>query len=195
MKFIVATKNRDKLKEMQRILIPLGITAISENELETPLPEVVEDGATFEDNALIKARSATKVTGLVAVADDSGLCVDALGGAPGIYSARYAGEPSDSRKNNEKLLFELKNVAKEDRTARFVSAVACVFPDGREFCVRGECEGYIAFEPSGDGGFGYDPLFICEKGCFAEISAEEKDSVSHRGKAMEIFAEEIKKYI
>ena len=195
MKFIVATKNRDKLKEMQRILIPLGITAISENELETPLPEVVEDGATFEENALIKARSATKVTGLVAVADDSGLCVDALDGAPGIYSARYAGEPSDSKKNNDKLLYELRNVAKEDRTARFVSAVACVFHDGREFCVRGECEGYIAFEPSGDGGFGYDPLFICEKGCFAEISAEEKDSVSHRGKAMEIFAEEIKKYI
>ncbi len=195
MKFIVATKNKDKLKEMQRILLPLGITAISENELEIPLPEVIEDGTTFEENALIKARSAVKATGLVAVADDSGLCVDALGGQPGIYSARYAGEPSDSKKNNDKLLYELRNVAKEDRTARFVSAVACVFPDGREFCVRGECEGYIAFEPSGDGGFGYDPLFVCELGCFAEITAEQKDSVSHRGKAMEIFSEEIKKYI
>ena len=195
MKLVVATKNADKLKEMQRILIPLGIEAISENELDCQLPDVLEDGATFEENALIKARSATRATGMPAVADDSGLCVDALGGQPGIYTARYAGEPSNSQKNNEKLLYEMRNVAKEDRTARFVSAVACTFPDGREFCVRGECEGHIAFELSGDGGFGYDPLFVCELGCFAEITPKQKDSVSHRGKAMEIFSEEIKKYI
>ena len=188
MKFIVATKNKDKLLEMQRILLPLNISAISENELDVPLPEVVEDALTFEGNA-------AKATGLAAVADDSGLCVDALGGAPGVFSARFAGEPSDSQKNNEKLLYELRNVKREDRTARFVSAVACVFPDGREFCVRGECEGYIALAPFGNGGFGYDPLFVCELGGFAEITAEQKDSVSHRGKAMELFAKEIKKYI
>lgn len=195
MKFIIATKNKDKLKEMQRILLPLGISAISENELVSPLPEVIEDGKTFYDNALIKARSACKFTGLPAVADDSGLCVDALGGQPGIYSARYAGEPSDSHKNNEKLLKELKDVPADKRTARFVSSVACVFPDGREFYVDGECEGRIVFEPSGENGFGYDPLFICEIGCFAELSAEQKDSISHRGKAMDKFSIEIKKYL
>lgn len=195
MKFIIATKNKDKLKEMQRILLPLGISAISENELDSPLPEVIEDGNTFSDNAYIKARSACKFTGLPAVADDSGLCVDALGGQPGIYSARYAGEPSDSDRNNEKLLKELENVPADKRTARFVSAVACVFPDGREFCVIGECEGNIAFEPSGNSGFGYDPLFVCELGSFAELTAQQKDSVSHRGKAMEKFSSEIKNYL
>ena len=195
MKFIIATKNKDKLKEMQRILLPLGISAISENELDSPLPEAIEDGNTFSENAFIKARSACEFTGLPAVADDSGLCVDALGGQPGIYSARYAGEPSDSDKNNEKLLKELENVPAEKRTARFVSAVACVFPDGREFCVTGECEGHIAFGLSGNGGFGYDPLFVCELGCFGELTPEQKDSVSHRGKAMENFSNEIKKYL
>ena len=184
MTFFVATKNEGKKKELLRILSPLGIDVISEKDLKEPLCEVEENGTTFEENALIKARSASKATGLPAVADDSGLCVDALGGAPGIYTARFAGEPSDSAKNNAKLLKVLTGVPEEERTARFVSAVACVFPDGKEFTVRGECEGRIAFELKGDKGFGYDPLFISELGCFGEISDQEKDSVSHRGKAL-----------
>ncbi len=184
MVFFVATKNQGKKREFLRILSPLGINVISEKDLDKPLGEVVEDGKTFEENALIKARFAAKETNLPSVADDSGLCVDAIDGAPGIYTARYAGEPTDNAKNNEKLLRVLKDVPMKKRTARFVSAVACVFPDGREFTVRGECEGKIAFELKGDKGFGYDPLFISELGCFGEISDEEKDSISHRGRAL-----------
>jgi XTP/dITP diphosphohydrolase len=186
MTFFVATKNEGKKKELLRILAPLGIDVISEKDLKEPLDDVVEDGATFEENALIKARAACLATGLPSVADDSGLCVDALGGAPGIYTARFAGEPSDSAKNNEKLLKVMNGVPMEKRTARFVSAVACVFPDGREFTVRGECEGKIAFELRGSKGFGYDPLFISELGCFGEISDDEKDSISHRGAALKL---------
>lgn len=186
MTFFVATKNEGKKKELLRILMPLGIDVISEKDLKEHLDDVVEDGATFEENALIKARAACLATGLPSVADDSGLCVDALGGAPGIYTARFAGEPSDSAKNNEKLLKVMNGVPMEKRTARFVSAVACVFPDGREFTVRGECEGKIAFELRGSKGFGYDPLFISELGCFGEISDDEKDSISHRGAALKL---------
>ena len=186
MTFFVATKNEGKKKELLRILMPLGIDVISEKDLKEPLDDVVEDGTSFEENALIKARAACIATGLPSVADDSGLCVDALGGTPGIYTARFAGEPSDSAKNNQKLLRVMSGVPMEKRTARFVSAVACVFPDGREFTVRGECEGKIAFELSGSKGFGYDPLFISELGCFGEISDEEKDSISHRGAALKL---------
>ena len=184
MVFFVATKNEGKKRELLRILAPLGIDVISEKDLEKPLGDVAEDGKTFEENALIKARFAAGQTGYPSVADDSGLCVDALDGQPGIYTARYAGEPTDNAKNNAKLLNALRDVPMEKRTARFVSAVACVFPDGREFTVRGECEGKIAFEIKGDKGFGYDPLFISELGCFGEISDEEKDSISHRGRAL-----------
>lgn len=195
MKFILATKNPKKLRELQRILAPLGHEVISERELESPLDEVVEDADTFEGNALLKARSAMKITGLTAVADDSGLCVDYLDGAPGVYSARYAGEEQDDEKNNEKLLKALDGLPTEKRTARFVSAVAVVFPDGREFTVRGACEGYIATEKQGENGFGYDPLFISEKGCFGLLSSEEKDSISHRGKALRLMVEKLKKYL
>lgn len=187
MTFFVATKNEGKKKELLRILEPLGIDVISEKDLKSPLNDVVEDGTSFEENALIKARAACRETGLPTVADDSGLCVDALGGAPGIYTARFAGEPCDSVKNNAKLLKVMSDVPKEKRTARFVSAVACVFPDGREFTVRGECEGLIGFELKGSKGFGYDPLFISELGCFGEITDEQKDSISHRGKALTSF--------
>lgn len=196
MTFFVATKNEGKKKELLRILSPLGIDVISEKDLDTPLSDVEENGTSFEENALIKARFAAKATGLPSVADDSGLCVDALGGAPGIYTARFAGEPSDSDKNNAKLLNVMSDVPEEKRTARFVSAVACVFPDGREFTVRGECEGKIAFKLSGNKGFGYDPLFISELGCFGEISDEQKDSISHRGRALLKFKEILtKEYI
>lgn len=195
MQFIMATKNRKKLAELERILLPLGISVVCESDLNIVLPEVEENGSTFEENALLKARSACKATSLVAVADDSGLCVDYLNGAPGIYSARFSGESSSDENNNRKLLKELSGVTKDKRTAKFVSAVACVFPDGREFTVRGECNGYIAESPSGSGGFGYDPLFISEIGCFGELSAEEKDKVSHRGASLKRFIQELKKYL
>ena len=195
MKIFIATKNQKKLKELKRILIPMGFEVLCENDYNEDFPDVEETGETFEENALIKARAGLKNTGLISVADDSGLCVDYLGGAPGVYSARYAGEPADDKKNNAKLLKALEGLETKQRTAKFVSSIACVFPDGREFTVRGECPGYIATESQGSGGFGYDPLFISEKGCFAVISSEEKDSISHRGRAIKNFALKLKEYL
>lgn len=195
MKVFIATKNQKKLKELERILIPMGFDVLCERDLDFPLPDVVEDGTTFEENALLKAGSALKATGYISVADDSGLCVDYLDGAPGIYSARYSGEDGNDDANNDKLLKALEGVPEEKRTARFVSAVACVFPDGRQFTVRGECHGRIAFGLSGEHGFGYDPLFIGELGCFGELTDEQKDGISHRGRALVKFQEELKKYI
>lgn len=195
MKIFIATKNHNKLKELERILIPMGFEVLSENDLEKPLPEVEETGVTYEENALLKAHSGLKETGLITVADDSGLSADILDGAPGLYSARYSGTGATYASNNEKLLAALKDVPRDKRTATFVSAIACVFPDGREFTVRGECKGYVADECRGEGGFGYDPLFVCEAGCYAEMTPEEKDRVSHRGNALRAFKEELKKYI
>lgn len=195
MKLILATKNKKKLLEMERILAPLGVQVISEAALDTPLPEVEETGVDFLENAALKAQSAFAATGLAAVADDSGLCVDALDGAPGVYSARYAGGHGDDKANNEKLLRELEGLPEEKRTAKFVCAICCVLPDGRRIAVEGECPGRIGFAPDGEGGFGYDPLFITEKGCFGRLSPKEKDAVSHRGKALRLFVEELKKYM
>ncbi len=191
MKFFIATKNKHKLIELERILKPLGIEVMSEADLSEPLPETEETGTTFEENALLKAKAGLMATGLPSIADDSGLCVDFLDGAPGIYSARFAGEPTDNAKNNAKLLELLKGVPVEKRTARFVSSVACIFPDESYFTVRGECEGYIAFEPKGTNGFGYDPLFVSELGCFGELTDSEKDSISHRGRALEKLYEKL----
>lgn len=194
MRFFIATKNAHKISEFSAIFKDLGIELLSENDLDKPLHEVEESGTTFEENALIKARFALQQTGLPTLADDSGLCVDALGGEPGIFSARYAGEHGDSNANNQKLLNKLNGVA--NRKAQFVCAIACVFPDGREFTVRGECKGRIDTCLRGNGGFGYDPLFISdEKGSFGLISADEKNSVSHRGNAVKKFKREIIKYI
>ena len=195
MQVFIATKNHNKLKELERILKPMGFEVLSENDLEKPLPEVEETGTTYEENALLKAHSGFEVTGLMTVADDSGLSVDILDGAPGLYSARYSGTGATYASNNEKLLAALKDVPRENRTATFVSAIACVFPDGREFTVRGECKGYVAEKCSGEGGFGYDPLFVCEAGCYAEMTPEEKDRVSHRGNALRAFKAELQKYI
>lgn len=195
MKIFIATKNQKKLRELERILIPMGFQVLSEKDYDEDFPEVEENGTTFEENAITKAKEGLKNTGLITVADDSGICVDYLGGAPGVYSARYSGEHGNDQSNNDKLLFELDGVPEEKRTARYVAAVACVFPDGRQFVVRGECEGRIAFSPCGEGGFGYDPLFIGELGYFANLTPEQKDSISHRGKALKLFKEELKKYI
>ena len=195
MKIFIATKNQKKLTELERILVPMGFEVLSQKDFDRNFPEPIEDGTTFEENAIIKARDGLKNTGLISVADDSGICVDYLDGAPGIYSARYSGEHGDDKSNNQKLLHELDGVPMEKRTGRYVAAIACVFPDGRQFTVRGECEGKIAFEPHGTGGFGYDPYFISELGFMAELTPEQKDSISHRGKALKLFKEELKKYI
>ena len=195
MKFFLATKNKHKIEEFKRILNPLGIETLSEHNIDNPLTDVDETGATFEENAILKAKSAMIQTGLPSIADDSGLCVDYLDGEPGIYSARFAGEPTDNDKNNEKLLTLLKDVPKEQRTAKFVCVIACVFPDGRTFTVNGECKGYIGFSPCGNKGFGYDPLFVSELGCFGELTEVNKDSISHRGRALECFCNEVKNYI
>lgn len=196
MKIFIATKNAKKLKELKRILEPMGFEVLCEKDLDKPFLDAVEDGTTFEENALIKAKSGLAQTGFISVADDSGICVDYLGGAPGIYSARYSGEHGNDSLNNEKLLKELEAVPMEKRTAYYVAAIACVFPDGREFTVRGECHGHIAFsEQKGDGGFGYDPLFISEIGPFSQVTDEQKDAVSHRGRALVKFKKELMKYI
>ena len=195
MRFFLASKNEGKIGEFSRIFATLREEMISEKDLKYPMPEPVENGKTFAENALIKARAGMQFTGLACVADDSGLCVDALSGAPGIYSARYSGVHGDNPANNRKLLSELEGIKKENRTAHYVCAIACVFPDGREFTVEAKCEGYIDFIESGKGGFGYDPLFVSEIGKFSEISAEQKDKVSHRGKAVRKFEEKLKEYL
>ncbi len=195
MKIFIATKNQKKLCELSRILVPMGFEVLSQKDFTEEFPEPIEDGTTFEENAIIKAKDGLKNTGFISVADDSGICVDYLDGAPGIYSARYSGEHGNDESNNQKLLLELQGVPMEKRTARYVAAIACVFPDGRHFTVRGECEGKIAFEARGTGGFGYDPYFISELGYMAELTPEQKDSISHRGKALRLFKKELKKYI
>ncbi|MEE0928662.1 MAG: RdgB/HAM1 family non-canonical purine NTP pyrophosphatase [Acutalibacteraceae bacterium] len=195
MKFFLASKNKHKIAEFSRILSPLGVEIISEADLDTPIDDVEETGTTFEENAFIKAEAAVNALGLPSIADDSGLCVDYLNGEPGIYSARFAGEPVDNNKNNQKLLSLLNGVEHEKRTAKFVCCIACVFPDGRRLYVTGECHGHIATEKIGNNGFGYDPLFISEIGCFGTLNDAEKDSVSHRGRALTKFSEIIGEYM
>ena len=194
MDFILATKNPNKLKEMQRILMPLGISVKCESDFDFPFDEVEENGATFEENALLKARSAAVQSGLPAIADDSGLCVDALDGEPGVYSARYSDEGTDEC-NNKKLLSKLNNVEDDKRTARFVCSVCCYFSEDNYFFVNGKCEGKIAREGHGDGGFGYDPLFIVGDLSFAEMTAEQKDKCSHRGEAMRLLCDKLKEVL
>lgn len=194
MEFIAATNNPGKMAEMRRILERMGHTVRSQREAGVTL-EPEENGTTFAENARIKARAICEAAGTATIADDSGLCVDALDGAPGVYSARYAGEHGNDQKNNALLLENLKAVPAPRRTARFVSSVCCVFPDGRHFTVHGTCEGTIAFEPHGEGGFGYDPLFLVGEKTFGELTAQEKDRVSHRGNALRKLAQELPKYL
>ncbi len=196
MKILLASHNKGKIAELQALMhtVSTDIEVLSMSDIGFH-DDIVEDGDTFAENALIKSRTGARL-GYITVADDSGLMVDALGGAPGVYSARYAGEECDNAKNNEKLLQALNMVPAEDRTAKFVSVVACSFPDGREdIVVRGECPGTILTEFRGQGGFGYDPLFWYEPMAktYAEMTADEKNQISHRGKAMQKFAEEFAK--
>ena len=195
MDFLIATHNMKKRDELQRILSPLGVHVLTADEAGVDLTDVEETGTTFEENALLKARSGCKEGKMPCIADDSGLCVDALDGAPGVYSARFAGEHGNDDKNNEKLLSLLSDVPPEKRTARFVRTVACVFPDGRELVVRGECEGKIGYEKRGENGFGYDPLFYVGERTFAEFTPEEKDAVSHRGNALRALTEALPAYL
>ena len=195
MKFFIASKNKHKIEEFIRILKPMNIEVLSEADLDKPLTEVEENGSSFEENSVLKALSAMNETGLPSIADDSGLCVDYLNGAPGIYSARFAGEPTDNDKNNQKLLELLNGIPIEDRGAHFVSCIACVFPNGDKIVAYGKCYGKIAFEYHGTNGFGYDPLFISKLGSFGEISGEQKDSISHRGVALKNFAEKLAEYL
>ncbi len=191
MDFLIATHNRKKQAEMQRVLSPLGISVKTADDIGITLTEVEENGVSFAENAKIKALSGCRESGLPCIADDSGLCVDYLNGAPGIYSARYSG--GDDEDNNTKLLEELKDVPIEKRTAYFMCSISCCFPDGSEITAEGKCHGHIGFERQGNGGFGYDPLFITDKGCFGELTAEEKDEVSHRGKALRELKEKLEK--
>lgn len=193
LKFVLASRNKKKIRELETFLagIPSDKVILSLDDIGYH-GEIVEDGKTFAENSLIKASVPAKL-GYIGVADDSGLEVDALNGAPGVYSARYSGEGATDEKNNAKLLSELEDVPDDKRTARFRTVVTCAFPDGTYFQVDGYCEGRILRAPEGSGGFGYDPLFWYapfEK-TFASLTPEEKNAVSHRGKAMRKFAEEL----
>lgn len=196
MKICIASGNRGKIAELQKLLseyiTDVEIELVSLKDVGFT-GDIVEDGETFEENALIKARAASEFSGLCAIADDSGLIVNALDGAPGVYSARYAGEPCDDQKNNEKLLKNLEGIG--DRSAAFVCTIACVIPEGQPLVGEpiigtGYCPGEILFNPRGNGGFGYDPLFWFDPfgKTFAEMSAEEKNAISHRGAAVRSFA-------
>ena len=194
MKLVLASKNGKKLKEMNEILSALGVEVCSQADAGVDV-DVEETGTTFEENSRLKAQAVMEASGLPAVADDSGLCVDALNGAPGVYSARYGGEGLDDTGRYKLLLANMPRGAA--RTAKFVSVITCCFPNGDVLTARGECPGTIAFAPMGEGGFGYDPVFFLPrlKKTFAQLSPEEKNAVSHRGKALEAFAEKLAEYV
>lgn len=193
-RLILASNNRRKMLELQAILADTGIEVITQREAGCDF-EVEENGSSFEENAYLKAIAVTRATGETAVADDSGLCVDALDGAPGLYSARFTGNHADSDEaKNAFLLSKLDGV--EDRSAKFVSAICCTFPNGDILRARGECPGSILTEPRGDGGFGYDPIFLPDgyEYSMAEMGTEVKNQISHRAKALEKFKEELREY-
>lgn len=204
MHFIAATGNAGKLAEFRRILAGMGHTVESQREAGLTL-EPEETGATFAENACLKARAICEACGAATLADDSGLCVDALGGAPGVYSARYCGRHGDDEANNDKLLQELAQVPAEQRGAQFKSCVCVWLPDGRHFVWEGVCPGEIGFARKGRNGFGYDPLFIpacvgvdavraepnAEKRTYAELTAAQKDAISHRGMALRAMQAEL----
>ena len=188
---IIATGNRNKVKEFARILTPLGYQVRSQKEV-CPGLDVEETGTTFAENARLKAQAVFQKTGLSAIADDSGLCVDALEGRPGVYSARYGGEDTPYPAKMSALLQELEGVPGERRTAHFVSAICCVMGDGDIIECEGACEGVIGFAPAGAGGFGYDPLFFVDGVSFAQLPGEKKDQISHRGQALRKFCDIMK---
>ncbi|NLD10213.1 MAG: XTP/dITP diphosphatase [Clostridiales bacterium] len=191
---IAATKNANKIKEMDAIMSELGMHIISRDEAGVPDVEIVEDGETFEENSYKKAYEIMKLSGKKSIADDSGLEVDYLNGAPGVYSARFAGDDCNDKKNNKKLLSLLEDVPYKERRARFVSVITLVYPNGEKLVARGECDGHILMEPLGLNGFGYDPIFVPKEfqRTFAQLTAEEKNHISHRARALKKLAEMLK---
>ncbi|MBP8855055.1 MAG: XTP/dITP diphosphatase [Oscillospiraceae bacterium] len=186
MEFIAATNNQGKLKELRRILVRMGHTVCSLQEAGLAV-EVEETGETFSENAKLKADTICKLTNKPTIADDSGLEVEALGGAPGVYSARYAGVHGDDEANNDKLLLSMRDVPQDKRAAQFVSVVAVTLPGNRHLLAKGVCKGEVGFARKGTNGFGYDPIFTVPQyggRSYAELSDDEKDTISHRGKAL-----------
>lgn len=183
---VAASRNQHKIDEMQAILKKFGMEIISRDDAGVPKIEIEEDGDTFEENSYKKAYEIMKLCGKTTISDDSGLMVDYLGGAPGVYSARFAGEDGNDAKNNEKLLTLLTDVPYKERRAQFVSVITMVFPNGESITARGECPGHIIDTPVGENGFGYDPLFVPDgfQRTFAQLSPEEKNEISHRAVAL-----------
>ena len=194
MKMVLASKNQKKMKEMNEILSGMGVEVCLQADVGLDI-DVEETGTTFEENSRLKAQAVMEASGLPAIADDSGLCVDALAGAPGVYSARYGGEGLDDAGRYRLLLANMPKGAA--RTAKFVSVITCCFPNGDVLTARGECPGTIAFAPMGEGGFGYDPVFFVpeRKKTFAQLTAEEKNAISHRGTALKLFKEQLERYL
>ena len=193
MKIVIASDNQHKLIEIKQMLAPLGLKIITKAEAGITA-EVEETGLTFADNALLKAREISLTTGLCAIADDSGIAVDALDGAPGVFSARYA---ATDELRNQKLLHNLKDIKDEDRTAQYVCAITFYIPTGENFTVLGKCDGIITHSPEGQNGFGYDPIFFCREynKTYACLTPEQKNKISHRGKALARFSEILTGYI
>ena len=194
MKLVLASKNAHKLTEMRDILSQLGVDVVLEAEAGVDV-DVEETGSTFEENARLKARAVMEASGLPAIADDSGLCVDALNGAPGVYSARYGGPELDDAGRYRLLLENMRGQL--DRRCRFVSAICCCFPNGDMVEARGECPGTLAYAPRGEDGFGYDPVFFVPglKKTFAQLTPAEKNAISHRGNALKAFREKLEAYL
>ena len=194
MKFVLATQNQKKLREMSDILSGFGVEVVTPKSLGIDL-EVEGTGTTFAENAMLKAKAICEAANLPAIADDSGLCVDALAGAPGVYSARYGGEGLDDVGRYRLLLENLRG--QTTRTAHFACAIACAFPNGDTLTAEGKVEGTIAYAPMGEGGFGYDPIFFYPplRKTFGQLTAEEKHGISHRGKALEVFVKDLATYL
>ena len=194
MKLVLASKNEKKLRELRDILSAQGVEVVLESDAGVDV-EVEETGATFDENSLLKARAVMEAAGLPAIADDSGLSVDALNGAPGVYSARYGGEGLDDAGRYRLLLENMRGQL--DRRCRFVSVITLCMPNGDVISARGECPGALAYAPQGENGFGYDPVFFVpeKKKTFAQLTPEEKNAISHRGKALEAFQEKLAAYL
>ena len=193
-RIVAATKNKGKIREIEAITSEFGMSVISRDHAGVPDVEVEETGSTFEENSKIKAEAIMKLCGEITIADDSGLEVDCLGGEPGVLSARYAGVDGDDKANNEKLIANVAKFPESERSARFVSVITMVFPDGRLLQARGTVEGHIVLEPKGEGGFGYDPLFVPDghERTFGQFEPEEKNAISHRANALRKLRELLK---
>lgn len=190
---VAATQNKHKIQEIDAITKQFGMTIIARDEAGVPKIDIVEDGETFEENSYKKAYEIMKLCGKITIADDSGLVVDCLDGAPGVYSARFAGIDGDDKANNRKLVELIKDVPYEKRTARFVSVITMVFPDGETIVARGEVEGNLVLKEQGSNGFGYDPLFVPVgyDRTFGEIESEIKNKISHRANALVALKEKL----